>query len=63
MNEEQKRNKFDSNFNSFTVKHCAHCNHAWEGQGKNQAMYWDFPKYKLEKKTCHDCKQRGYSDA
>ena len=58
MNEGQIRNKFDSNFNSFTVKHCTHCNYAWENDNGKQLMYWDFPKYKLEKKTCKKCSER-----
>ena len=63
MNTQQKRNKFDSNFNSFSVKLCTSCGHAWEGQGKNQDKYWDFPKYGLQKKSCNDCKKKGHSDA
>ena len=59
MNDGQKRNEYDANFNSFAVKHCNICNYAWENDNGNIVMYWDFPKYKLQKKTCKKCKEKN----
>ena len=63
MNNGQKRNKYDSNYNSFAVKYCTYCKYAWENEHGTEIMYYDFPKYKLQKKTCKKCKKKGYTDA
>ena len=59
MKTNQSRNSFDSNYNHFTVKHCISCNYCWEREGSKQVMYYDFPKYKLQKKTCNECLKKG----
>ena len=51
----------NENYRSFTVKHCIKCNYAWEKEGNKQLMYYDFPKYGLQKKTCNECKKKELS--
>ena len=63
MKTNQSRNKFDINYNHFTVKHCTSCNYCWEKEGSKQVMYYDFPKYGLEHKNCNNCKKRELSNA